>query len=528
MINARPGAEGTEISIASGGQEPGLHLLMAAQGATYRGGGRWTVSPRLADQLVQAATDWLRKWDADGRRPTGLSNGQHGAYYVEVDDGFYRVIAPKAYTPTIKRLGGQWDGERFRVPFDAGPALQLEIERAQHAAAKASEFPLEMPGGKVWVRADGVICIQLPKDQTLTDAVKSVPTARWDAAAKVWTINPRFRLALRKALARVATYAADRLEVAREASAAARVEQQRKTQEALVAVQAFFEGCAPEGKEFVLERCEAGAQVRLVRATIEVVTPYSKAIVELLRGAGCRWDPARRVWSVRDADAGPLMEAMPQVIAASAEVLAEQARKRADIQREKDQQRAAEMASRVLVLSAGAPAVGECLRHGDQWRVVERLGKEFRADEDTSSISGLVGVEGEWVRYAYTRAATPEEAAVAAAVADARRRANELRRAGKAALSAAARFMQEARCDAPRMAAAPNGRWLLAIDPTQDLYGYGEGWVIDGNGVLWHVKRQGADGDDWGANNAPGSIVRRAPPVERLDEWIAAAVAAAS
>ena len=70
--------------------------------------------------------------------------------------------------------------------------------------------------------------------------------------------------------------------------------------------------------------------------------------------------------------------------------------------------------------------------------------------------------------------------------------------------------------DKPPMTAWPGGRQVGWTSTQVQLYGGGE-WLVVGDGALWAIQGNGADGDTWAANNLPGAIAAFVP----LDPGIA-------
>src|SRR5690606_30583565 len=90
-------------------------------------------------------------------------------------------------------------------------------------AAAAEEHWPEIEGVHVKVKEDGSITVTSPYAPEIRNAIAAVPTARWDPAARVWTVMAKYRKALRKALVSVAGAAsaaidADRARLARAAT----------------------------------------------------------------------------------------------------------------------------------------------------------------------------------------------------------------------------------------------------------------------------------------------------------------------
>ncbi len=140
---------------------------------------------------------------------------------------------------------------------------------------------------------------------------------------------------------------------------------------------------------------------------------------------------------------------------------------------------------------------------------VEGHGKAFRGDEDTSSLHGLVGMEGEMVCYVYHRKATPEEEEALAA--------REARAAAARAVAAAALAVMREPGETVALGHEPEGE-VVWEDDRHAIHGTRDWAVLDDEGWLWRCEYRGADGDAWGEYelgwNVRGSRVPATP--ERL------------
>ena len=267
--------------------------------------------------------------------------------------------------------------------------------------------------------------------------------------------------------------------------------------------------------------------------------PEAVAAVKAVPGA--KYDPETKGWLVAEADTPALADALRvaavALMAASERQEAEARRRVAakeldDIRHEANRAVARNAAARAaepqvpqparkprlpVLLSRGL-AVGDTLRCAGTLSVIESFGKVFRVSDDASSVwSGeFAGCEGDQVRYAYLRHATPAEVAALEAreaAARAAKVAGEVRRAVVAAIQAAGEFVT------PQ--AIPEGEHLVRAPVTQTPCGFGEDVILAGDGALWLVQRHGGDGDRWDANNLPGARGWRLADGERARELTA-------
>lgn len=144
--------------------------------------------------------------------------------------------------------------------------------------------------------------------------------------------------------------------------------------------------------------------------------------------------------------------------------------------------------------------VGNIIRFGSALGRIAEFGRRFRIDEDMPSIWGhrFLGHEGEWGCYAYGRVLTDEElaryeAAVAAEEDRHRRRAEATRRIRELETWAekTGEYLQ-----GDHRVFGDSARQFL---DTFNIYGGGEVWVILDD-VIWFVRNNGMDGDNWARN----------------------------
>lgn len=106
-----------------------------------------------------------------------------------------------------------------------------------------------------------------------------------------------------------------------------------------------------------------------------------------------------------------------------------------------------------------------------------------------------VGDDSGYVYTATVREATREEAAPVRA----REEAKKARKQAKEMLLSIAREIRE-NGDRPELQGAPAGVRIDMPGNPENIHGGGE-WFIIGQDRVWHVRNNGADGDDWSANN---------------------------
>lgn len=265
-----------------------------------------------------------------------------------------------------------------------------------------------------------------------------------------------------------------------------------------------------------------------------VRTPYDPALVKILKGLpGARWNPATKAWDVPMRSADALNARLPDIEKIAAPMVAREQEVQRQRQAQRDaqrvqwdkekaaqkakwtEQRAAEDArmaqvrsNRYLELSARNPKVGDTIRIGGKAVTVESIGKMFRADESTSSVSRLIGVEGEWVNYVYHRAATAAEVATLESVEAAAKAAAQARKVQADALGAMRDVFRSQGEMPAKMDTLPTGRAILSQGNHNRIYGGGEDYILRGKS-LYQVMGNSADGDDWSRSNAPGSIVKK-------------------
>lgn len=106
-----------------------------------------------------------------------------------------------------------------------------------------------------------------------------------------------------------------------------------------------------------------------------------------------------------------------------------------------------------------------------------------------------VGDDSGYVYTATVREATREEAAPVRA----REEAKKARKQAKEILLSIAREIRE-NGDRPELQGAPAGVRIDMPGNPENIHGGGE-WFVIGQDRVWHVRNNGADGDDWSANN---------------------------
>lgn len=364
-------------------------------------------------------------------------------------------------------------------------AIRRASRSAESRAAKASR--IAWPNGRgirIEITEDAIL-VTAPYEDALTGALWALRGSRWDRNRGCWVIP----LAARAAAERTVLPLLVALFAKREAKA------RQREAEAIEAAAAFGRLVWPAGTRAVLDGDE-----------LLVTTPYDAAATDLWWQLG-RWDTHRKAWRMSP---GNLRRAHTLAV--------EVAERRAAEDRNDDALRTPASArenetttrsQRLLMPFARMPQLGTPCRIGTRILVGERIGLRFGISQEAPSVHGshLLGHEGEWGAYWYYREATEDErrgfeaAEVrATAVSDARRhlsaRLEELLRAG----------------ECPAKPDMPRDR-LQHPDAARDAYGFS--WAIAREpGWLWIERGNGADGDDWSQNNAPGAIQARLSDTE--------------
>lgn len=84
------------------------------------------------------------------------------------------------------------------------------------------------------------------------------------------------------------------------------------------------------------------------------------------------------------------------------------------------------------------------------------------------------------------------------------------RRQVKASIATIAAHIRE-HGEKPESGEFPVGETLL---DSRNIYGSGEAFVIEPDNTIWHLIKNGMDGDNWSRNNLPGHIAYRLPANE--------------
>ncbi|MEL6238826.1 MAG: hypothetical protein AAFQ90_09580 [Pseudomonadota bacterium] len=134
--------------------------------------------------------------------------------------------------------------------------------------------------------------------------------------------------------------------------------------------------------------------------TIVVTTAYHEEIVSFFRSLGGKWDRPTRSWKLPLAAGSRIAEYRDRIRDWHNEA----------VKAETSKQRPVRQSNRFIASTAGVPKSGDVVKVHGQWVTITNAGKPFRADENTASIGGPIGIEGEWVCYVYYEIATDEQA----------------------------------------------------------------------------------------------------------------------
>lgn len=145
----------------------------------------------------------------------------------------------------------------------------------------------------------------------------------------------------------------------------------------------------------------------------------------------------------------------------------------------------------------GSPyKIGETIRSNrkdlPEYVTVIRASQRYYGED---GMSFGVGDDSGYVYTATVREATREEAAPIRA----REEAKKARKQAKEMLLSIAREIRE-NGDRPELQGAPAGVRIDMPGNPENIHGGGE-WFVIGQDRVWHVRNNGADGDDWSANN---------------------------
>jgi hypothetical protein len=339
--------------------------------------------------------------------------------------------------------------------------------------------------------------LKIPDDAAdLTAAFKAeFPTADYFSDTKKWylrgsTAEKRLRKwaeTQSEALAGVAAREAEKQSAAKAAQA-----------EAQNAKQAAADADAALG-----QLTNEHVNVTSAGSQLSVRFPYAVGAVSIIKAVpGARWDNASKSWLVPPIERPALRVAIARINAALKPILA--AEKAEEDKKEADRQ--AIRARRWPMLLSDGLRIGQVMRLHGKVQAIESVGKRFYVNEDMPSLYGhLLGSEGEAVAYAYMRDATEAEQAAFEADEQAKAAQADARRAAAAAIRSVKEEFNAASVRPAKLDEAPKGETVLEENPRSAIYGGGVRWVY-GDGVLWQLRGNSADGDDWSANNLSGTI----------------------
>lgn len=353
--------------------------------------------------------------------------------------------------------------------------------------------------------------VSFPKDAALIAAFRArFPKARWSPTTRSWGIPGPLA-------GKRATKWAGEVE-------AARIEAEKAAE--TVRRDAEFEGRLHEVDPAAALAARSSeiksTRVLITGASVSYDFDYLPAAISVARSLpGAKFNTYSKIWSWRIDSVGqvdPLIEGLNRiydlVVAARKADEAERARlaqQRAEERAAQDARMAEVRAHRYLELASRAPSVGSTLRLRGQAVTVESLGRVWRATEDTSSVSDLIGCEGQPVRYIYWRAATEAEAA-ALEIREAAAKA----RTEKLAAQRAAVATVQAATDAPQLGREPEGEIIWRNDRSAAT-GFRQHITLTADGWLWHVTYDGSDGAAWGDYNLGyNTYGARMPATEEL------------
>ncbi len=211
VVAQHPGAQGLETFISGAwAAEPELHRVMARHGALYRGGGRWTSKPAMAEQIAGAAAAWVQEHRDFGTAPRSLADGQYGGFGVTRGDGCYLVRCQRVHHTAVKAIGGKWAGDAWAIDYMSEAALRDLLTRSSALAETTKDIGWPTYPGLLVTATDDLIAIVLPSDDLCHGMVKAVPGARWHKESRSWHVRPFWRRQLRKVLGSVVDYLRER------------------------------------------------------------------------------------------------------------------------------------------------------------------------------------------------------------------------------------------------------------------------------------------------------------------------------
>ncbi len=429
-----------------------------------------------------------------------------------------RVSDPNMRTALYNSLAGEVEAENTRKRQMMTPAERRATHPDKTASLPRAEQIVTDQHGRVQeifdpksikvtkIHTGAAIKFDYDRD-TVADFKKQFPKAKWSQDTKTWHVPGKL------AGSRADRWLAAQMDTAGKLAKA----------DAIARDAVAFDG-APKSK-----------YVRPLPQGYRVQTGYDADIVKALKAIpGSSWEAQSKTWMIPHRSANELKAALPAIEHLADKIVAEEKAKQGKRAADKETQRkqwAAERAastaardtemakvraSRIAIQGSDNVKIGDAVMLGGKVAVVESFGKVFRTDESFSSLHGSrwLGQEGELARYAYTREATPTEVATfrakeAAAKAESEVRARLHKAASDAKASIESKFAENA-TPKRKFAAIPQGETLAHFGRQNAIYGGGTEYRLSADGkTIWRIMGNGADGDNWSANNAPGSILSK-------------------
>lgn len=437
-------------------------------------------SPKTFEESPELATMARRAAEKEWRdRLSGTIS--FGDYKREVLEGKHPEVVERLYREKSK--------------------AQAEKRKSVASGADAARAATLPDGYKLEQEGDGLI-VSGKFDQDLHERIKRAG-GEWSGVAngnrRVWIVPATKGASLAKIFANYVAKKSAEKEAA-DLAAAERAERERVERAAKEKELADARASAPEVKSgkygpFTVIREVDGYRVSF---------PYNPDnVAAVKRAGGQKYNPTYKTWFIDRADSAKLLAILDAAVAKHAEISAAAA---------EPGRTAAPTQKRVLFPLSTMPKFGVPVMHRGSLVVFTGSGNSFSINEDHPSVFGshLLGHEGERGAYAYYRSATDQEAARYAELKAQDDAAADRAHTRMAALESAKNEIIS-NGEAPAGINSPVGE---VIADSQTIYGSGD-WFVISRDYIWYVKNNGADGDNWSANNVAtggaGAIGWRVP-----------------